>query len=207
MNVPNTLSVIRIVLIPVFVVLYFLPFAFAPYLAFAVFVLASFTDFLDGYIARKYNLITDLGKLLDPIADKLLVTAALFLITATNPLANLQILDQNICLIITACVSVVIIGRELLVSMVRQIAAAKGKVIQANIYGKIKTFVQDIALPATMLLKMKDVIVNAFSQQFFDVYQIFCWSILGLATLLTIISGIVYLVQNKSVFAEDKENK
>ena len=204
MNVPNTLSVIRIVLIPVFVVLYFLPFAFAPYLAFAVFVLASFTDFLDGYIARKYNLITDLGKLLDPIADKLLVTAALFLITATNPLANLQILDQNICLIITACVSVVIIGRELLVSMVRQIAAAKGKVIQANKWGKAKTVTQMIALPVLIILNSANV-DTVLPKLFYEIMWYIGAVMFALSFVLTIISGTIYIIQNRAVFSQEEK--
>lgn len=197
MNLPNKLSCLRIILVPVMAIVFYINFAYAPLIAVGVFIIAAFTDFLDGHIARKYNMVTDLGKLLDPIADKLLILFSLFLVVEAN----------LIPVGFGAFCGGIIMGRELLISAVRQIAASKGKVIQANIYGKIKTFVQDIALPATMLLKMKDVIVNAFSQQFFDVYQIFCWSILGLATLLTIISGVVYLVQNKSVFAEDKENK
>lgn len=197
MNLPNKLSCLRIILVPVMAIVFYINFAYAPLIAVGVFIVAAFTDFLDGHIARKYNMVTDLGKLLDPIADKLLILFSLFLVVEAN----------LIPVGFGAFCGGIIMGRELLISAVRQIAASKGKVIQANIYGKIKTFVQDIALPATMLLKMKDAIVNAFSQQFFDVYQIFCWSILGLATLLTIISGVVYLVQNKSVFAEDKENK
>ena len=98
----------------------------------------------------------------------------------------------------------IIIGRELLISAVRQIAASKGVIIQANIYGKIKTFVQDIALPLTMLLKMETTIVELFSQNFFSIYQIVCWVLVGIATLLTLISGVVYLVQNKQVFSESK---
>ena len=81
MNLPNTLSVLRMCMIPLFVVAYFL----SPVWAVVVFVLAAFTDFLDGYIARKYNMVTDLGKLLDPMADKVLVTAALFCVVGTNP--------------------------------------------------------------------------------------------------------------------------
>ena len=192
MNLPNKLSCLRIILVPVMAIVFLLNFACAPLVAVVIFALAAFTDFLDGKIARKYNMVTDLGKLLDPIADKLLVLFALFLVVEAN----------LIPVGFGAFCGGVIIGRELLISAVRQIAASKGVIIQANIYGKIKTFVQDIALPLTMLLKMQETIVSVFSQTFFDVYQIACWSLIGVATLLTLISGVVYLVQNKHVFSE-----
>ena len=83
MNLPNKLSILRIVMVPLFVVAYFLPFEWTPFVALGIFALAAITDFLDGYIARKYNLVTNLGKLLDPIADKILVCAALFCIAVS----------------------------------------------------------------------------------------------------------------------------
>ncbi|MEG1527702.1 MAG: CDP-diacylglycerol--glycerol-3-phosphate 3-phosphatidyltransferase [Clostridia bacterium] len=192
MNLPNKLSLLRIALIPVFAVVYLLDFAYAPLVAIGIFIIAALTDLLDGHIARKYNMVTNLGKLLDPIADKLLVGFALFLI------AYSQMLEPKwICTIFGA----VIIARELLISMVRQVAASKGVIVQANIYGKLKTVMQTIALPITMLLNMKTQLV-AVSQVFYDVIYILAYSTLGLAVLLTIISGIVYLIQNKNVFAE-----
>lgn len=195
MNLPNKLSCLRIILVPVMAIVFLLDFAYAPLIAVVIFALAAFTDFLDGHIARKYNMVTDLGKLLDPIADKLLILFALFLVVEAN----------LIPIGFGAFCGGIIIGRELLISAVRQIAASKGVIIQANIYGKIKTFVQDIALPMTMLMKMRELLISAFSQTFFDVYQIICWSLLGVATLLTIISGVVYLVQNKKVFTQEKQ--
>lgn len=194
MNLPNKLSCLRIILVPVMALVFLFDFAYAPLIAVVIFALAAFTDFLDGKIARKYNMVTDLGKLLDPIADKLLVLFALFLVVEAN----------LIPVGFGAFCGGIIIGRELLISAVRQIAASKGVIIQANIYGKIKTFVQDIALPLTMLLKMETTIVELFSQNFFNVYQIACWVLIGVATLLTLISGVVYLVQNKQVFSESK---
>ncbi|MBR2302725.1 MAG: CDP-diacylglycerol--glycerol-3-phosphate 3-phosphatidyltransferase [Clostridia bacterium] len=194
MNLPNKLSCLRIILVPVMALVFLFDFAYAPLFAVVIFALAAFTDFLDGKIARKYNMVTDLGKLLDPIADKLLVLFALFLVVEAN----------LIPVGFGAFCGGIIIGRELLISAVRQIAASKGVIIQANIYGKIKTFVQDIALPLTMLLKMETTIVELFSQNFFNVYQIACWVLIGVATLLTLISGVVYLVQNKQVFSESK---
>ena len=194
MNLPNKLSCLRIILVPVMALVFLLNWEYAPLVSVVIFALAAFTDFLDGKIARKYNMVTDLGKLLDPIADKLLVLFALFLVVESN----------LIPVGFGAFCGGIIIGRELLISAVRQIAASKGVIIQANIYGKIKTFVQDIALPLTMLLKMESTIVSVFSQTFFDVYQIVCWVLVGIATLLTLISGVVYLVQNKKVFSESK---
>ena len=192
MNLPNKLSCLRIILVPVMAVVFLLNFAYAPLVAVVVFALAAFTDFLDGKIARKYNMVTDLGKLLDPIADKLLVLFALFLVVEAN----------LIPVGFGAFCGGIIIGRELLISAVRQIAASKGVIIQANIYGKIKTFVQDIALPMLMLCKMESTIVEIFSQSFFNAYQIASWSLVGVATILTLVSGVVYLVQNKHVFSE-----
>lgn len=193
MNLPNKLSLLRIILVPVMAVVFLLDFTYAPLIAVIIFILAAITDFFDGRIARKYNMVTDLGKLLDPIADKMLILFALFLVV------DAQLIPFGY----GAFCGGIIIGRELLISAVRQIAASKGIVIQANIYGKIKTFIQDIALPLTMLLKMQEVIVNDISQTFFDIYQIVCWTLLGIATLLTIISGIIYLVQNRSVFLNE----
>ncbi len=190
MNIPNKLSVLRIILVPVFAAVYLLNFDYAPLVSVCIFILAALTDFLDGYIARKYNIVTDLGKFLDPIADKLLVGTALFLIAYSQPLN-----PSWICAIFGA----VIIGRELLISVVRQVAASKGIIIQANIYGKIKTFTQTIALPIVLLLDMKEVIAGA-SQLMFDIMYVAGYTILGLAVLFTIISGIVYLAQNKEVF-------
>ena len=194
MNLPNKLSCLRIILVPVMALVFLLDFAYAPLIAVVIFALAAFTDFLDGKIARKYNMVTDLGKLHDPIADKLLVLFALFLVVEAN----------LIPVGFGAFCGGIIIGRELLISAVWQIDASKGVIIQANIYGKIKTLVQDIALPLTMLLKMEVTIVELFSQNFFNVYQIACWVLVGIATLLTLISGVVYLVQNKKVFNESK---
>lgn len=194
MNLPNKLSLLRIILVPVFAAVYLLDFTYAPLVSVIIFIIAALTDFLDGYIAHKYNMVTDLGKLLDPIADKLLVGTALFLISYSQPLT-----PSWICAIFGA----VIIGRELLISVVRQVAASKGIIIQANIYGKIKTFTQTVALPIVLLLDMKETIISV-SQVMYDIMYISGYIILSLAVLFTIISGIVYLIQNKAVFKEEK---
>lgn len=226
MNLPNKLSLARICMIPLFVAAYFLPFRWAPIAAVAIFILAAFTDFLDGHIARKYNLVTDLGKLLDPIADKILVTAALFCVVATNPLgyrppsavfSDLSGMEgwRNFTEIFLTVAGVVILARELLISAVRQIAASKGVVVQANIFGKIKTVCQDITLPIICLLYSQKYIVTAFTSSgvhflsdglyaLLEVGNIGAVVLLSLTTLITVLSGVVYLVQNRGVFAESK---
>jgi CDP-diacylglycerol--glycerol-3-phosphate 3-phosphatidyltransferase len=192
MNLPNKISVFRMCLIPVFVVFYYLTFPFAPYVATAVFILAALTDFLDGYIARKYNMVTDLGKLLDPMADKVLVCTALFAVVSTNTLGT----DWS--LILLAAGSSLILARELLISAVRQIAAAKNVVIQANGLGKLKTITQDVALPFLILLKADD------GGIFFDIVWWCALVLFGLAIAFTVLSGVVYMVQNRGVFTADK---
>ena len=228
MNIPNKLSTLRICMVPLFVVAYFLPFSWGAYVAVGIFILAAFTDFLDGYIARKYNMTTDLGKLLDPIADKILVCAALFCVVATNPLRYLIYLDQGIGadwirmnshawaegfgVIFLAVGSAIIISRELLVSAVRQIAASKGVVVQANVFGKIKTIFQDVSLPLLVLLqgpsfdakqKLSSIVYmpSDFTPSlFFTVIWWIAVVVFAISIVLTIVSGVIYLVQNKKVF-------
>ncbi|MDD4832464.1 MAG: CDP-diacylglycerol--glycerol-3-phosphate 3-phosphatidyltransferase [Clostridia bacterium] len=198
MNLPNKISIVRIVLIPVMTVVYLLNFNYAALWATNIFIIAALTDFLDGYIARKYNMVTDLGKLLDPIADKLLVLFALFLIAYDCPLS-----PSWICAVFGA----IIIARELLISIVRQIAASKNVIIHANIYGKAKTFVQDIAIPLLFLTKFFFILKTTMSSTLYTtIYNVVYYAgyiMITIATILTIISGIVYLVQNKSVFKQE----
>ena len=225
MNLPNKLTILRICMIPLFIVAYFLPFAWAPWVAVGIFILAAFTDFLDGFIARKYHLVTDLGKLLDPIADKILVTSALFCIVATNPL---QWLSEYVCnplsqfnwalfgtIFFAVCASL-ILSRELLIDAVRQIAASKGKVVQANVFGKIKTVLQDIAIPVLVVSNVTRYAVKSTAFMSYGSGKegtlLFALNLTGvcllcLATVMTIISGIVYLVQNKNVFASAPAEK
>ncbi len=197
MNWPNRLSILRIIMIPFFVACYFIPLSYMPLVAVGIFVLAAFTDFLDGYIARKYNMVSDLGKLLDPIADKMLVTAALFVVVATNPLGSWYG-------ILLACCSALILARELLISGVRQIATTKGIVIQANIWGKIKTVVQMVALPLLIVLQCWQYGYTS-SQVLYDIVWCSAVALFVLATVLTVLSGTIYLIANRKVFSEDNK--
>ena len=183
-----------------------------------LFAIAAFTDFLDGHIARKYNMVTDLGKLLDPIADKILVCAALFCVVSTNPLMYGDIMGQFSAAIQTYLSAwsarfgtifltvggVIILARELLISAMRQIAASKGVVVQANVYGKVKTIFQDISLPVLIAMNATtmadpDLIGTKYQQ----IYLAGWWIgviLFGVSVVLTIVSCIIYLVQNKKVF-------
>ena len=169
MNLPNKLTLLRIIMIPVFVVLLYLDFPFNNLVALAVFILASITDTLDGYIARKYNLITDFGKFMDPIADKLLVTAAM-----------LVFVDWHM---MPAWVVIVVVAREFIVSALRLVAANNGRVIAAGWSGKVKTASTMVCI-CIMLLGLPQW-VNAV-----------CFAVILVTTAY---SGIEYLVKNRDV--------
>ena len=225
MNLPNKLSILRIVMVPLFVVAYFLPFEWTPFVALGIFALAAITDFLDGYIARKYNLVTNLGKLLDPIADKILVCAALFCIAVSNPLRyniggyplmGYAYLEKQMFSghVIFAVSGALVLSRELLIDAVRLIAASQGKVVQANIYGKIKTVMLNVSLPILFATegfgRMLDTmsLVSMYQpnlQTIQALYDIFAWAgaiLFALSIAMTVASGIVYIVQNRKVFSD-----
>lgn len=191
MNLPNKISMIRIFLIPFMVFFYladFIPSGYGKLVALIILVIASATDKLDGYIARKYNLITDMGKFLDPIADKLLVMSALILVIA----------DGTIPAPYGVLAGIVIIGRELIISAFRQVAAAKNFVMAADWWGKIKMVVQVISLPALFFLSFVYTNGCVTDIGLFTI-EIINWVLLGLATLLTIVSGSNYIIKNFNV--------
>ena len=193
MNLPNKLSVLRICLIPFVMFFYladFIPHGIGKIVALVIFIAAAITDTLDGQIARKRNLITNLGKFLDPIADKILTATVFFLILADGTLpAPYGVIIVSI-----------IIAREFMVSALRQLAAAKGIVLAADWWGKIKTIVQMVALPVCMLLAyVKHFEIKGLTLGF----SIASYILIGAATLLTILSGINYLVKNRSCFKDN----
>ena len=176
MNLPNKLTIFRVILIPFFVVFMLAPICpgYANYIAVAIFIVASLTDLLDGKIARKYNLVTDFGKFMDPLADKLLVCAAMICLIETGQLA--------------AWIVIVIISREFIISGFRLVAADNGVVIAASYWGKFKT--------ASQMVMIILLILN-FGGAFEILTQIFVWASLA----LTVISLITYIVQNKNVIS------
>lgn len=201
MNLPNKLTLTRIILIPFFVAAFYLPFTGHYFVALAIFVLASFTDFLDGKIARKYNLITDLGKFLDPIADKVLVTAGI-IIAVADPRANVftTLLGEELGLILGGIGVVIIISRELVVSSLRMMAAKRGKVLAAEYIGKVKTFVTDVTLVVLMLSSaLYEISSAAEAARIIGICSLVGYAV---SVALTIVSGVSYLVKNREVFAE-----
>ena len=190
MNLPNRLTLARIIMIPVFVVIFYveaIPYNFA--ISAAVFALAAFTDFLDGHIARKYNLVTDLGKFLDPIADKVLVSTAL--IVMLFPYAA-QILPWY-----GAIGVAVILARELIISGFRMVAASKNIVLAADMSGKIKTFTQDISIIVLLC-------GASFNAGIYTPTNIVGLVMLGVSVALTIISGTLCIVKNSAVLKQGK---
>ena len=180
MNLPNQLTVARVALIPVMVILMYVGGTVCNLLAAAVFGLAAFTDFLDGHIARSRGIVTDLGKVLDPVADKLLTLSAF-----------IMLIQQGL---MPAWATVIILARELCVDGLRMVAVTKGQVIAAGKLGKIKT-VSQIVLILWLMIARQPVMRDW-------VGGILCLWVL----MITLLSGVGYFVKNGSVLF-DKEAK
>ncbi len=181
MNLPNKLSVLRLILIPVFIALFYIDFTGHYLVACCVFAISAITDFFDGYIARKYNLITDLGKFLDSSADKVLVLSALVIICDANLLPTA----------IGGVGVVIILAREILISCLRMVSASKGLVLAADKFGKLKTLFQDITIVVVL-------ICGHFTQGTVGVVLMWTgYSLFAISVILTIASGINYLFKNK----------
>ena len=157
---------------------------------FIFFLLASFTDFLDGYLARKNNQITDLGKFLDPVADKILINSMVIFLVVPASYAPGQMTFSIWC-------AIILVARDIVVDALRFIAAQKGKVIAANIFGKIKTVLEMVAICFVLL--------NSWPFNYFDNHWV-ARVLVYLATAASLISGIIYVVKNIAVFREDKNN-
>ena len=177
MNLPNKLTILRVILIPFFVVfmLFDITGAADKWIALVIFCVASLTDMLDGKIARKYNLVTNFGKFMDPLADKLLVCTALICLTSMNRLNVIVVL--------------VIIAREFIISGFRLVASDNGIVIAASYWGKFKT-VSQMALIIVLIMDLGGV-----------------WTVVGavltwVALLLTVVSLIDYIAKNKQVLTQ-----
>ena len=174
MNIPNQLTILRIILIPVFIVLLMKGY---PYWSAAVFIAASATDALDGHIARKYNMVTNFGKIMDPLADKLLVTSALICFVELG--------------VVPGWMVIVILAREFIITGLRAVAAGDGIIIAAGKSGKLKTVFQMVAI---IVLLLQDFPFTLFTT--IPVGMILLW----VAVILTIYSGVEYIIQNRQVF-------
>ena len=179
MNLPNKLTIFRVILIPFFVLCFYLPvIPFNNIVACVIFCVASITDFLDGYLARRDGLVTNFGKFMDPLADKLLVGAALICLIESGQLP--------------AWAVVIIISREFIISGFRLIASDNGVVIAASYWGKFKTVTQ-MAMVILMLLNFPGAI-------FAVITRIVMWA----AIILTVVSLVDYVVKNKDVLKDTK---
>ena len=193
MNLPNKLTLLRILIVPIIVIIPFFrvlnetilftidnsfsktSFSLANLLVLVFFIIASVTDYLDGHLARKNNQITDFGKLMDPLADKILVVATLIVLLEWGRMYGWAI--------------ILIVAREFLVTGIRQLGVAKGQVIAASYFGKAKTVTQMITI----------IYLLVFAPNFNSVTGIIGFSLIILATLLTIASGLDYVIKNRNL--------
>ena len=197
MNLPNKITISRIALIPVIIALFLIDaIPYGKFIATVLFVIAAATDFVDGYIARKYNMVTDTGKFLDPIADKALVMSGLLLIFQ-NPLVPIEYLILS---------AIIIIIRDQLVNSLRQVGVAKGCVIAAAWSGKIKTTVQDVAI---VLIMFYSAIIQAnwFSLTIKNAIWYLAVVALALAVFFTIYSMIDYFIKNRKILSNKEEKQ
>ncbi|MEE0596812.1 MAG: CDP-diacylglycerol--glycerol-3-phosphate 3-phosphatidyltransferase [Agathobacter sp.] len=180
MNLPNKLTLFRVILIPFFVFFLLAPYfeGYGNYIAVAIFIVASITDFLDGKIARKYHLVTNFGKFMDPLADKLLVSSALICLVDLNK--------------IPAWIVIVIIAREFIISGFRLVAADNGVVIAASYWGKFKTAFQMVTV-IVLILNIPG-----------EVFAVIGTVLIYISLVLTVISLIDYIAKNKDVLKDQK---
>lgn len=174
MNLPNKLTVARFIAVPFFIVAFMIGYY---YVAAIIFIAASFTDYLDGAIARKYNLVTNFGKIMDPLADKILVISALVCLVDSGQVASWML--------------IVILAREFTVTGLRTVAAAQGVVIAAGMSGKIKTALQMVAVPLLILQNWPFSMINI------PMADILLWA----SVIMTIVSGTEYVYKNRKIFS------
>ncbi|MBQ7900400.1 MAG: CDP-diacylglycerol--glycerol-3-phosphate 3-phosphatidyltransferase [Clostridia bacterium] len=181
MTTANKVTLARMALIPVFLIVLMSGILYADYIALVIFAVAALTDGIDGHIARKYNQITDFGKFLDPLADKLLIATALICFVELGRMP--------------AWMAVIIIAREFIVTGLRSIAASKGVIIAAIMTGKVKTCIQIGASLCAFVLYAEPFVIGGKSV---------AWYAMLIATLFTIYSGYEYLKKNWNIIAESK---
>lgn len=177
MNLPNKITVFRVFMIPVFLVFMLMPdIPNGRYIAAGVFIIASLSDFLDGYIARKHHLVTNFGKFMDPLADKLLVCSALICFVELR--------------LLYSWIVIIIISREFIISGFRLIASDNGVVLAASKVAKVKTTLQMI-MSIMLIINLDYPVINVLEQV-----------VIYLAVILTVVSLIDYIVKNKAVLKE-----
>ena len=177
MNLPNKLTILRIILVPFIILCFYLPRSWGMWVAVVLFIAAAVTDTVDGRYARAHGMVTDFGKFMDPIADKLLVTSVLVMLTAQGK--------------VPAVVSILFIAREFVISGLRLVAAGKGVVLAAGNLGKIKTTLQDIALPFLMV------------SESWKPFRIIGCILLYASLVMSLWSGWDYVYKNRKLIAQE----
>lgn len=175
MNLPNKLTIARVIAVPFFIACYMLDYSV---MAFILFIVASLTDMLDGQIARKHNLVTNFGKIMDPLADKILVYSAFCMMVEDGTVPGWML--------------IVILAREFVVAGMRTVAASEGIVVAAGMSGKIKTVLQMVAVPLLLLI---DIFPSS------NLVEYAAYGFLWASLIMTIVSGVEYIYQNKNVFS------
>jgi len=182
MNLPNKITLFRVCMIPIFLVFLLVPgISYGQWIAAGIFIIAALSDFLDGYIARKRNLVTNFGKFMDPLADKLLVCSALICFVEMR--------------LIASWIVIIIIAREFIISGFRLIASDNGIVLAASWLAKIKTSVQ-MVMSVMLIINLNNPVINILEQV--AIY---------LSLILTVVSLVEYMIKNKSVLIEKNEYK
>jgi CDP-diacylglycerol--glycerol-3-phosphate 3-phosphatidyltransferase len=197
MTIPNKITLVRILLIP-FIIFFYLASGFVAggkLIATILFAVGVFTDFLDGFLARKLGQVSTLGIFLDSIADKMLVISSLALVVADGTIASPW----------GVIAFVIIISREFIVSALRQLGASKNMIIPADMWGKVKAVFQFFCTLFFMLLAYFSA-QSAIDVTFLKVFSVVCYCALFATTVATIISGVHYLLKNKGVFTKTNEN-
>lgn len=192
MNLPNQLTILRMIMVPIFVAFLLLSdvYDYFKWIALILFAVASLTDMLDGKIARKYNLVTNFGKFMDPLADKLLVCSALICLTDLE--------------MIPSWMTIIIIAREFIISGFRLIAAEKGVVIAAGFWGKLKTVCQMFMIIVMIIVvNYHGFYAEGIMETIFDVINIVGTVLLWISVVLTIVSLVDYLIKNKDVMKDE----
>ncbi len=175
MNLANKITLTRLILVPLYI--FFAIYTDYKLVTLIIFACASITDFLDGYVARKYNMITNFGKFLDPLADKILTLSAFIIFSSQSTISPI--------------ITIIIVSREIVISVFRAIAASKDVVIAASIYGKFKTVFQIVT------------IIIIYIYEYFNIeMDMIVTTFIFIMTLLTIISGVDYLYKNRKVINE-----
>ena len=186
MNLPTKITLSRIVAVPVIIVLFYVSFSLHYIVAAAVFALAAITDIIDGKIARKTGQVTSLGKLLDPIADKILSCSLLIMMAANGD--EMMYFNPPVGVILTS----VVVAREILIGVFRTIAAHKGVILAADNLGKVKTIFLNVSIPFMMV------------SQLHIALKIIGNALFAVACILAVVSGVNYIIKNRGVLSEEE---